>query len=195
MKKSIFINLAIIFSALLIIVSLCIYMGQMFVHGCLWWECSPERNFHVRDWELPPRFFPDGAIVEHIGASSEGIGEIERGSQSMRWPYGGARYSIKRFPSNQRAISNYEFQVKYMADHETNVPWIVPTDLTFVSDTADELHIACGNGLQRLTCGFTGLYQEYVIYFSSSIGEDMTFKEFEEILRYIDEEISSRLYP
>jgi hypothetical protein len=195
MKKSIFIMLTAIFLALSIVVVICIFVIQVFLHGCLWWECVPERNFHVRDWELPSVLFPDGAIVGHIGASADGAGEIERGFQSIFWQYGGAGYSIKRFPSNRKAISNYEFEVNHMLDFKTNIPWEKPTQLTFHSSTADDVYIACGIGVQGKVCGFTGRYQEYVIYFSSSIGEGMTFEEFEEIVRYIDEQISSRLYP
>ncbi|KXK12868.1 MAG: hypothetical protein UZ14_CFX002002106, partial [Chloroflexi bacterium OLB14] len=77
----------------------------------------------------------------------------------------------------------------------TNIPWQKPPQLTFDSTTADDIYIACGTGIQGKKCGFAGRYEEYVIYFSSSIGEEITFEEFEEILRYIDEQISIRLYP
>jgi len=194
-RKSISI-LMFIFRALSITVVLCGSSMRIFLHGCLWWECAPKRIFHVRDWELPASLFPDGALVGNISASSEGTGETERGTQTIFWTYGGAGYRIYRYATSRRAISKYDFEVNHMVDYETNMPWAKPTQLTFHSATADSVHIACGNGLQGTECGFTGRYQEYVIYYSSSIDEErMTFKDFEEILIYINEQISNRLYP
>lgn len=195
MKKIAITLLIFFFCFALVAIVLCAFSTQTFLLGCVWWDCAPERNFHVRDWELPASFFPDGALVEHISASSEGTGEKERGSQTILWPYGGAGYSIERYASNRKAISNYEFQVKHMADYVTNIPWTEPTHLTFYSTTADDIHISCGKGLQDIKCGFAVRYQEYVIYFSSSIDERMTFEDFEKVLFYIDEQISSHLYP
>lgn len=194
MKKALTL-LAIVSLMLVVGVFVCIVLSQTFLRGCLWWECAPERSFHVRDWELPASLFPQGALIEHISASSEGLGEKERGSQSILWPYGGAGYSIKRFASNRQAISNYEFQINQMADYDTGMPWAEPAQISFHSITADDVHIACGNGLQGTECGFTGRYQEYVIYYSSSIDDRMAYKDFEKVLMYIDEQISLRLYP
>jgi hypothetical protein len=187
--------LAGLFSFFLIIVFLCILTTQIFLQGCIWWECVPERYFHVHELGLPESLFPDGALIEPISASSEGNGEIERGSQSFFWTYGSAGYWIKRYPSIRKAMSEYEFVVNHMTDFRTKKPWTKPENITFYSTTADNINIACGQGVQGRNCGFAGRYQEYVIYFSSNIDERMTFEDFEKILVYIDKQISYRLYP
>lgn len=187
--------LAGLFSIFLIIMFLCTLATQIFLHGCIWWECVPERDFHVHELGLPESLFPDDALVEPISASSEGNGEIERGSQTIFLSYGGAGYSIKRYPSIRKAISEYEFEVNHMTDFGTQSPWTTPKNITFNSATADSIYIACGQGVQGQECGFTGRYKEYVIYFSASIGERITFEDFEKILVYIDRQISNRLYP
>jgi hypothetical protein len=190
------ITLLIFFSCFgLAVIALCVFSTQTILHGCLWWECAPDRNFHVRDWELSADFFPDGALVKHISATSDGSGEKERGSQTIFWSNGGALYSIMRYPSNQKAIFQYEFEVDHMADFRTKIPWEEPAQLTFYSTQADKTQIACGKGIQGTDCRFVGRYQEYVVYFASSIDEGMTFQDFEKILEYLDEQISSRLYP
>jgi hypothetical protein len=194
-KRVVAIILAGLFSVFLITISLCAFSIQIFLNGCVWWECVSERNFHVHHLELPASLFPDGARVGGIGTPSEGAGEIESGSQTILWPYGGTGYSIKRYPSIRKAISNYEFEVNHMTDAGTKTPWTKPENIIFNSTTADDIYIACGQGVQGKNCGFTGRYQEYVIYYSSSIDERMTFEDFEKILAYIDRQISNQLYP
>ena len=104
-------------------------------------------------------------------------------------------YRIKRYPSIRKAISEYEFEVNHMADFGTQSPWTIPKNINFNSTTADGTYIACGQGVQGKECGFTGRYQEYVIYYSSSIDERTTFEDFEKVLVYIDNQISNQLYP
>ena len=174
-----------------------IFACQYFLQDCLWWNCAPERDFHVLELELPSSIFPDGVQISPIEPSSEGSGEIERGSQSIFWNSGNglASYDINRYPTVNKAIRIYEFDQSHMVDSETGNLWVQPAELTYSSSKADQFFVACGNwsGIDR--CGMLVRYQEYEIFFRAVMDNQMTYSDFEKIIVYIDEQISSRLYP
>lgn len=194
MKKSVIINLTIFF---FIIIVLCLFLGQMFLHGCLWWECVPERGFHVLDWDVPIEFFPKDAYKSPIAPSSEGDNEIERGSQIIFWDKdnGVAMYGIGRYPTVNNAILQYEHLAKVDNKKESGFEWKIPLDeQPYKSNTADAFMITCINQ-ERISCNIIARYQEYTIRFYSIIDEKMTYLDFENIVVYLDKQISSRLYP
>lgn len=180
---------------LLFISASCIFAGQYVMNGCFWWECAPERDFHVLDWEIPVYLFPDGAVADHITIPTDSAGEIEGGFQTVHIDYGIAIYDIYRFPREKEAISQFEHDKKDMVDRETGEVWKVPENLLFSSATADDTYIACGYWSKRYRCKMTARYQEYIIFFNADINDKMNFIQFEKILSYLDEQISSRLYP
>jgi len=81
-----------------------------------------------------------------------------------------------------------------MADDETKKAWARPKELTYSNSMADEMQVACGIWIVR-RCGVVARYQEYVISFDATMDQEMGYAEFEKIVIYIDEQISSRLYP
>ena len=165
------------------------------MEGCFWWDCAPERSFHVLDWEVPANLFPEGAVINHISTLSEGHGEIEGGAEDIRIGYSVAGYRIYRFSGTRRAISDFNRIKKRMADSETGESWQTPSNATFFSLTASDLHMACGYWSNRYRCETVARYQEYVLFYSSDIDDVLTFANYEKILFYLDEQISSRLYP
>ena len=82
-----------------------------------------------------------------------------------------------------------------MIDTTTGVAWMVPDNLTFSSATADEFYVACGYWSNRYRCKWISRYQEYVIFLNADINQQMTFLNFEDVLYYLDEQISERLFP
>jgi hypothetical protein len=177
------------------IACLCRIDARKLLLGCYWQECAPERDFHVLDWKIPASFFPPVAKVSDMYISSEGSGEIEWGSQAAFWDNGVgiAGYDIYRYPTVAKANTQYEHILNRMADRETKRPW--DSDIfTFTSSSADEIFIACGTWTEK-RCGMLARYQEYVIFFNATMDEKMSYSDFEEIMIYLDEQISSRLYP
>jgi hypothetical protein len=164
--------------------------------GCYWQQCAPERDFHVRDWEIPVAFFSSDAKVSGMMIPSEGAGEIERGSQNIVWNNGdgSAIYHIHRYPTESKAINEYDRVHRGMVDDGTKIPWSYPEVFNFTSSSADEIFIGCGTWTEK-RCGMLARYQEYVIYFHASIDEKMSYSDFEEIMIYLDEQITVRLYP
>jgi hypothetical protein len=182
--------------ALLFVSACCIFSGQYVSNGCFWWECAPERGFRILDWEIPIFLFPEGAFTDHITIPTDNmVGEIEGGLQTVYIDYGLAIYNIYRFPRVKEATSQFEHDKRDMIDRKTGEVWGVPENLTFSSITADDLYIACGYWSELYRCKMTARYQEYVLFFNADINDKMTFANFERILFYFDEQISSRLYP
>jgi hypothetical protein len=181
---------------LLLFCILCILVLQLVIGGCFWWECMPNRSFHVLDWELPAYLFPKDANLSSIQIPSEAGGEIEIGSQDIHWNKGNgiAGYDINRYATINKAVQEYGSEVKQMVDDGTRRLWIHPNEVTFVSITADEMIITCGNWSGR-RCGMVARYQEYVISFDATMDEEMGYAEFEKIVIYLDKQISNRLYP
>jgi hypothetical protein len=169
---------------------------QYLLNRCFWWECVPERNFTVLDWEIPLYLFPDGSFTEHITAPTDNsLGEVEAGFQTIRMYSGVAIYDIYRFSSVKNAITQFERDKESMISSETGNLWLVPDNITFSSETADDIYIACGYWSNRYRCKMIAYYQEYFIFFNTDINDQMTFERFENIVAYLDEQISSRLYP
>jgi hypothetical protein len=183
--------------ALLFFVISAIFAGQYFLNGCLWWNCVPERDFHVAEMELPSSIFHNSVQISPINPSSEGAGEIDRGSQSIFWNNGNssAGYDVNRYPTIKKAIQVYELDSNNMADSDTQKKWARPIELTYSSSTADQFLVACGNWAAIYHCGMLARYQEYEIFFRATIDDQMTYSDFEKVVAYIDKEISNRLYP
>jgi hypothetical protein len=193
MKK---IYIILVFVALLVVSIFCIAASQYISNGCFWWECVPERDFHVSDWEIPLSLLPAGASTDPLTRPADNMfGENEGRFQDVYLDYRIATYEIYRFPRVKDAVFRFEQNKKGMVDRETGKVWDVPGDLTFSSPTVDDLYIACGYSSQIYSCEMTARYQEYVIFFKADINNQMTFAHFEKILFYLDEQISSRLYP
>ena len=181
--------------AFLLLFACCVSSNQYMTNRCLWWDCAPKRNFHVLDWEVPANLLPEGVVINHISTPSEGHGEIEGGGEYILVGYSGAGYLIYRFPTTRKAISDFNRIKKRMVDPETGESWQTPSNSTFSSPTASDLHMACGHWSNRYRCETVARYQEYVLFYSSDIDDVLTFVDYEKILFYIDEQISSRLYP
>ena len=181
---------------LLVSVILFVVSCQYFLKGCFWWNCAPERDFRVLDWELPSDLFPKDARLSSLAPSSEGAEEVERGSQVIFWnkSNGEALYSIKRYSTINDAIRNYEHLAKEENAKKNNFGLDFAQGQIYRSKTADNFLIVCVNQ-ERESCNMIARYQEYTIRFYSDIDDNMTYSDYENVLDYIDEQISGRLYP
>jgi hypothetical protein len=169
---------------------------QLILYDCLWWECAPERNFRIVDLEIPSSLFPDGAIVNHVYPLSDEHETIEDGTQPVYWNNGNgnAGYTIYRYPTVKKAIDEFEFNKHGMVNTGKGDVWELPAELTFSSTVANTVYIACGySSVKR--CAMVGRYQEYVVFFIAVMDDKMTYSKFENIVVYIDKQMSSRLYP
>lgn len=169
---------------------------QYLSKGCFWWDCAPERNFHISDWEIPLYLLPEGSSADHLTIPNDNnFGEIEGGFQDFYLGDRIAYYDIYRFPREKNATSRFEHDRNDMFDRDTGKIWETPNNIVFSSEKADDTYVACGYWSNIYRCKMTARYQEYVLFFSADINDQMTFEYFEKILYYLDEQISNRLYP
>lgn len=192
MKKK---NLILILITLFLISTCCLISWQRFWEGCFWWECAPNRDFSVLDWEIPDNLFPARSQVSNISLPTDGHPYIAQGSQDVWMGTNHAIYIVNRFPVETQAISDFKRRKERMYDPSSGERWQTPDDISFHSVTADEQYIACGLFFDTNRCKAVIRYQEYIIFFNSDITDEMTFARYEAILFYLDEQISSRLYP
>lgn len=185
-------------SVLLICLGVCATLFQAISHGCMWWECAPARPFKVLDLELPADLFPLGATVRALYPLSEGEGTLENGQKSVYWgDYGSgiANYEVLRFPSAKRATEVFSLDKQNIyVDRTTKGLWNTPSAVTFVSPKADEFFVGCGNW-SEYRCGMIARYAEYVVQFNATMDSEMTYESFEKIVAFIDNQITTRLYP
>ncbi len=190
-------SIVVLLSIVVFLVACCSITGQYILNGCFWWECAPERNFSVLDWEIPLSLFPNGTFTDHITVPTDNmVGEIEGGLQSI-YPDRDTIvvYDIYRFPRTKDAVAEFDHNKRNMIDRDTGQKWQVPSNLTFSSTTADDVYLACGYWSNRYRCQMTARYQEFIIFLNADINDKMTFGDFEKVAFYLDEQISSRLYP
>ena len=188
--------IAIVVAVVVLCAASVLFAGQYLSNGCLWWECAPERGFHVLDWEIPISLLPSGSFTDHITAPTDNmVGEIEGGLQTIYVDQGIVIYDIYRFPRTKDAVEEFEHNKRNMIDRNTGTTWQVPANLTFSSKTADDSYIACGYWSNRYRCQMTAQYQEFVVFLNADINDKMTFDQFEKVSFYVDAQLSSRLYP
>ena len=182
-------------ASLFFCIFICASAVQFILHKCLWWDCAPQRNFKISDLALPSNLFPDGSIINPIFPLSDEHTTIEDGMQSIFWDNGNgsAGYTIYRYPTVKNAKDAFEFHKHELFNRETKEAWKPPTNLTFSSATADALYIACGYWNDK-ECAMVARYQEYVVFFNTTVDTKMTFPSFEKILIFIDQQISGKIY-
>jgi hypothetical protein len=176
-----------------------VVVSKFVTRGCLSWICTPEKSFRISDLELPSSLFPSGAIVGHIYPLSDDFGPLEDGFQSIYWDNGNgnAGYTIYRYFTVTSAAKNFNFNKHLFVNSDTREEWKSPVDIAFLSSTADVVYVGCGSWSEKSekNCAMVAQYQEYVVVFDATINAKMKFAQFEKILFYIDEQISSHLYP
>ncbi len=194
--------IAVIFLAIALCVTLYVSV-DIFLGGCLWWECAPDRSFDVLDLGLPLNLFPVNTVYSPIYLRDDDDPETYRsGDQTFRWGngYGGGIYIVDTYSSTRNASARFASGKKSFFKNwgDTEIHWSKPEELTYVSPFADEFFIACGRMGKEfgstIRCGVIAQYQEFVVFFNADLVDGMSYQEFQNIVIYMDEQISSYLY-
>ena len=177
----------------------CIVSAQLSLNGCLWWDCAPNRSFDVLDLELPSSLFPSNAIYNQIYEDSDDNPETLRSSgQTIYWDSGSglAIYIVDIYATNGNSLRNFERTKKsFFSDRNTKILWSKPEELTYVSPLADNFFMGCGKIIRNdYRCGVIAQYQEFVLFFNSTISEKLSYDDFQKIVIFMDEQISNYLY-
>ena len=180
--------------------ALCI-VTVLAIEGCRYEE-APSRSFLSSELllqldDLPAHWESQGPperldVAFGMGDEDDSVvGFSIDGVQSTALNY------IYQEPTKTAAIRLYDKQVVALFRDQSivrNVPWSVPSELSFNSPYTDRMHMECTVVAGSEVCRAIAQYEEYVIVFSSAVGEDgMTISEFNEILEAIDQKFATVL--
>jgi hypothetical protein len=171
--------------------SSCVVAGQLLIKGCWWWECAPTRTFDALDLGLPSTLFPANAqyypIAYDRNAPSDTIGN---GVQTIYWRNGKGIYLVFQYPTTESAHKNHVWTRDYFFENgNTQIQWNEHV-LTYKSSYADDFYSACGILVDKdYRCGVVAQYQEFSVFFNTTITEEMTYDDFERIMVFIDQQM------
>ena len=171
----------------------CSLTYQWVVKGCLPWECAPERSFSTEEIQVPNEYFPEGANIGEL-VEDRGVLYADEFFQSGRWEGGRSSFIVMKFVSDKRASAVFEKEKGI--DHFTasgNTPDSIDQILSFRNDGAIQYFTECGYDLEDLVCVHGAHYDEYYVYFKSTIDSKMVAENYLGILKYLDRKMISLL--
>jgi hypothetical protein len=167
--------------------------GQLLFKGCLWWNCAPPRSFDVMDLGLPPTLFPANSQYNPIQHNRDDNMEIlNSGAQTIYWENGSGLgiYLVDRYATSENAKKEYDRTKNwFFRNGDTKIQWDKYV-LLYKSSRADEFYSACGIlEADDYRCGMVARYQEFLVFFNTTITDEMTYTDFQNIMVYIDEQM------
>jgi hypothetical protein len=144
----------------------------------------------VLDFDVPTHFLPDDVVVNPMSILSESEG-IESGNFAFYWGESGALYggvlNVDRYGTITKARESFESSL-YWRNRGTYEPH---PKITYESPIADEFLIGCGSSMfdNGYECSLSARYQEYLVGFNSSISEELSESQFEQIVKDIDQQM------
>ena len=171
---------------------------QWLAVGCLWWECVDSGIFEPQEIQLPRDFFPDEAAYGSLGPEHTAYGAKQHHAQQIFWDepnnyISTAILDVYRYFGLYGAQKRYSSLVRIFGDFYTSSD--KDNSLKYESISADQLFIKCGEMKPPLgyRCTFIARYGEDLISLSMTVGEQMTLKDFEQIITYLDTVSAERL--
>ena len=168
--------------------SLSIY--QIRTRQCWLWTCAPARTFSVFDLTLADHLLPGNTTVNPMVPPSESIG-VESGNISFFWRENGNLYGgvvdVDRYGTEKAAKASFESGLYW----RSRGSYEAHPEITYKSPIAEEFLIGCGSSMfdNGYQCSLMARYQEYLVDFNSSISEQMSELQFEQIVIDIDQQM------
>lgn len=168
----------------------CSMSFKWFVNGCILWSCAPERSFEAEDILIPASYFPEGSDVGVL-TKDRGIIYADEYFQGSSWDGGFSYFEIMKWANKRRAASFFESRERNIKFTSLDIPAgkVYPAPF-YEAKGADQFKIKCGYFAGDLQCKFLSRYEEYYLYYQSSIDSEMQPEDFIEIVKYIDENMT-----
>ncbi|NJN55698.1 MAG: hypothetical protein HC804_13680 [Anaerolineae bacterium] len=169
-----------------VILAFCVLSFKLWVDGCIWFFCTPERNISVYELDIPDTFFPSNSTINELLPLSEPMGAEEAINKTVYWGNQGiAVYNIRNYKSERRAVSLFN-------DLKNDASQLNPHEnVNYISQTSDDFFSGCGiSQLSGYRCGAYIRYEGLIISFSVRPDGQITEKQFNEIVQYIDKELA-----
>lgn len=185
---------------------ICVMM--LLVTGC--WQPeppAPERDFTLEELLLDLSVFPEGwEVSSPPGPTPSGDGAIFADESIAIWfrfrpdpsTLLAACHEVYRFRWANRAAREFRKQQPILFNSQSIAlltPWEVPDELPYRSLFAEQSHFACAKSgiTNKWGCRFMGQYEEYLVIFSTTMGERMSYRDLELILQTIDKRMAKYL--
>jgi hypothetical protein len=149
--------------------------------------CFPDRNFTVLNLSLPLGLFPEGSIGGEM--QLERSWRTESGLSTVYWGNGQglAIYIVDQYDKLERAANNYPL-ILIRQDYSKH------EQLTYRSSTADGWSLDCGfSEFGGYRCRLVARYEEFILFFHATITDDMPIERFEQIVIFLDEQMTHYL--
>ena len=172
----------------------CSLTYQLVIKGCIWWTCAPERNFEMTVLELPITYFAGGSDVRPLDDSIRGEIYGDEYSQWVGWKTGRAYFEVVEYVSINKASKAFQ-RKKVLNDFTSELDSLEKYEgvLSFYPSKADAYSIECGYELESRRCIYQARYEEYYIYFSSTINARMPPDRYLMIITNMDQQITTLL--
>lgn len=140
--------------------------------------------------------FPEGWEQIGSGVPSAAFGIERLGITFSTRIHGVAAYDVYRAVDTRTATVGYRDFMSYFSSNQRNTEWGVPSELADYSSVAEQFRIGCSiaypGGVEH--CQFVGRYNVYVVIFHAYMSsEQMTYQDFERILKDIDSRMTKCL--
>jgi hypothetical protein len=186
-----------IFASFVVCGLTCLLFWQWFVVGCMWWECVESGYFESQEIQIPREYFPNGSAYSNLGVDRNTYGAKQHQAQNIFWGEyhnSSAILHIYRYPGIARAKKGFATEVRINGEL-FDIPSKQSDGLKYQSNSANQLFIGCG---EKITpwghkCVFVARYGEDIISLNMTIDEQMTLKDFEYIISYLDTVSAERL--
>lgn len=148
------------------------------------------------DLSLPNSLFPNETQMSSLMPDRGIIEAVEEARSTGIWRGGGAIYRILRFSTEKQASEWYSIEARL--DIFTQ-PLANPPEysriMLYKSNIPDQSQISCGFVLDDFRCVYLAQYQEFFLFFSSSIdNEIMQQDDFLDILNHVNSRVQELIY-
>ena len=159
--------------------------------------CPPQRTFKMSQLLVDTSAFPAGWEVSPNGPSTPDLAPLGGAKYSeaielfLYAPNSVAVESIYRFCNEEEAEEVYDDWLKQeFASSQSSIPWYLPVAEPYQGTVAKRSYLACGEHGHSF-CRFLGQYEEYLFRLNVHLSPGfMTYTDFEQILRTIDQRMA-----
>jgi hypothetical protein len=136
---------------------------------------------------LDENLFPQGTQAEELFSPvpDEPINSAER---TFYYAPDSALQEVIQWNSVRAAKRYFDFRAKSVFDVDKYMgPWTTPSELNYISPSADKYRVACGVAHGVYQCRMIATYDEYFVFFRSYVTEQgISLSTFDQLLKAID---------
>jgi hypothetical protein len=168
-----------------------VLFGLWLIFGCLWLDCADSGYFVSEDIQIPREFFPNQTTYSNLSPDRESWGAKQHEVQQIYWGNSNsstALLHVYRYFGTFRAKRGFSTQIRILSEL-FDISLEMDNTLNYQSTFADQLFIGCS--IHK--CIFVARYDEDLISLNMTIDNQMTIRDFEHIVVYLDTIVSKRL--